>query len=105
MPVHGAQTLKIGTLRAILRDIELSPAKFAELWERQRFGSAPKLGAHGCEVAVEGPDGDFQSAAQGGGYGIDQSDWMVGEARQLCGGLGIVGSFWVEEKCALQHFV
>ena len=34
VPVHGAQTLKIGTLRGILRDIELSPARFAELWER-----------------------------------------------------------------------
>ena len=34
VPVHGAQTLKIGTLRGILRDIELSPARFVELWER-----------------------------------------------------------------------
>lgn len=32
--VHGSETLKIGTLRAILRDVELSPARFAELWER-----------------------------------------------------------------------
>ena len=33
VPVHGAATLKIGTLRGILRDIELSPARFVELWE------------------------------------------------------------------------
>lgn len=34
VPVHGAQTLKIGTLRGILRDIDLSQARFAALWER-----------------------------------------------------------------------
>jgi predicted RNA binding protein YcfA (HicA-like mRNA interferase family) len=34
VPVHGSQTLRIGTLRGILRDIEMSPAKFAELWQR-----------------------------------------------------------------------
>lgn len=34
VPIHGTQTLKIGTLRGILRDIELSPARFVELWER-----------------------------------------------------------------------
>ena len=34
VPVHGNQTLRIGTLRGILRDIELSPAKFIELWHR-----------------------------------------------------------------------
>ncbi len=33
VPVHGNATLKIGTLRSILRDVELSPAQFAELWE------------------------------------------------------------------------
>jgi predicted RNA binding protein YcfA (HicA-like mRNA interferase family) len=32
VPVHGSQTLRIGTLRGILRDIEISPAKFTELW-------------------------------------------------------------------------
>lgn len=32
VPVHGNQTLKIGTLRKILRDVELSPSEFAELW-------------------------------------------------------------------------
>ena len=32
VPVHRNQTLKIGTLRGILRDIEMSPAEFAELW-------------------------------------------------------------------------
>ena len=32
VPVHGNRTLKIGTLRKILRDIDLSPAEFAKLW-------------------------------------------------------------------------
>jgi predicted RNA binding protein YcfA (HicA-like mRNA interferase family) len=32
--VHGTQTLKIGTLRGILRDIDLSPSDFAKLWSR-----------------------------------------------------------------------
>jgi predicted RNA binding protein YcfA (HicA-like mRNA interferase family) len=32
VPVHGAHPLKIGTLRSILRDIDLSPAEFAERW-------------------------------------------------------------------------
>lgn len=32
VPVHGNQTLKIGTLRSILRDIEMSPAEFEEAW-------------------------------------------------------------------------
>jgi len=32
VPVHGSQTLRIGTLRGILRDIEMSPARFTELW-------------------------------------------------------------------------
>ena len=32
VPVHANQTLRIGTLRGILRDIELSPTKFIELW-------------------------------------------------------------------------
>jgi len=31
VPVHGGQTLKIGTLRGILRDIELSAKDFARL--------------------------------------------------------------------------
>jgi len=31
----AAATLKIGTLRGILREIELSPARFAVLWGRQ----------------------------------------------------------------------
>jgi len=30
VPVHGNRTLKIGTLRSILRDIEMSPAEFEE---------------------------------------------------------------------------
>lgn len=33
VPVHGNQPLKIGTLRSILRDIEMSPADFARLSE------------------------------------------------------------------------
>jgi predicted RNA binding protein YcfA (HicA-like mRNA interferase family) len=32
VPVHGNHTLKIGTLRGILRDVELSPAEFAARW-------------------------------------------------------------------------
>ena len=32
VPVHGNSTLKIGTLRAILRDISLSPEEFVQLW-------------------------------------------------------------------------
>ena len=31
VPVHGGQDLRIGTLRGILRDIEMSPAQFEEL--------------------------------------------------------------------------
>ena len=32
VPVHGNETLKIGTLRSILRDAELSPLEFAAIW-------------------------------------------------------------------------
>ena len=32
VPVHGSQLLKIGTLRSILRDIDLSPAEFQQAW-------------------------------------------------------------------------
>ena len=32
VPVHGNQPLRIGTLRSILRDIDLSPAEFEERW-------------------------------------------------------------------------
>ena len=32
VPVHGNRTLKIGTLRSILRDVELSPMEFERLW-------------------------------------------------------------------------
>ena len=32
VPVHGSQTLKIGTLRGILRDIDLSPDEFMRRW-------------------------------------------------------------------------
>jgi predicted RNA binding protein YcfA (HicA-like mRNA interferase family) len=32
VPVHGNQALRIGTLRSILRDIELSPTEFEKLW-------------------------------------------------------------------------
>jgi len=33
VPVHGSETLRIGTLRGILRDIEMSPAEFAGRWK------------------------------------------------------------------------
>lgn len=33
VPVHGNQILKIGTLRAILRDTEISAQEFARMWE------------------------------------------------------------------------
>jgi predicted RNA binding protein YcfA (HicA-like mRNA interferase family) len=33
VPVHGNQTLKIGTLRSILRDVQLTPAEFERLWQ------------------------------------------------------------------------
>jgi predicted RNA binding protein YcfA (HicA-like mRNA interferase family) len=32
VPVHGNQNLKIGTLRSILRDIDMSPIEFERLW-------------------------------------------------------------------------
>jgi predicted RNA binding protein YcfA (HicA-like mRNA interferase family) len=32
VPVHGDRNLKIGTLRKILRDIEMTPTEFEELW-------------------------------------------------------------------------
>jgi len=32
IPVRGSRPLKIGTLRGILRDIEMSPSEFAERW-------------------------------------------------------------------------
>ena len=32
VPLHGNTPLKIGTLRGILRDIEMSPADFERLW-------------------------------------------------------------------------
>lgn len=32
VPVHGSQNLRIGTLRGILRDVELSPQQFTDLW-------------------------------------------------------------------------
>lgn len=33
VPVHSSQALHIGTLRGILRDIEMSPATFTQLWK------------------------------------------------------------------------
>lgn len=33
VPVHGNQTLKIGTLRSILRDIGMSTEEFASRWQ------------------------------------------------------------------------
>jgi predicted RNA binding protein YcfA (HicA-like mRNA interferase family) len=32
VPVHGNETLKIGTLRAILRDVDLGANDFIRLW-------------------------------------------------------------------------
>jgi len=32
VPVHGTSTLKIGTLRGILRDVDITPNDFARLW-------------------------------------------------------------------------
>ena len=32
VPVHGGKILRIGTLRGILRDIDLDPSVFAEKW-------------------------------------------------------------------------
>ena len=32
VPVHANQVLKIGTLRGILRDVDVSPAEFAKEW-------------------------------------------------------------------------
>lgn len=34
VPVHGNHTLKIGTLRSILRDIRLAPAEFERSWHQ-----------------------------------------------------------------------
>ena len=36
VPVHGNETVKIGTLRAILRDIGLSPTEFEAEWNQTR---------------------------------------------------------------------
>lgn len=33
VPVHGNQTLKIGTLRSILRDIGMSTGEFTSRWQ------------------------------------------------------------------------
>jgi predicted RNA binding protein YcfA (HicA-like mRNA interferase family) len=33
VPVHGNQPLKIGTLRSILRDVQMTPADFERLWQ------------------------------------------------------------------------
>ena len=32
IPIHSNQSLKTGTLRSILRDIQLSPSEFERLW-------------------------------------------------------------------------
>ncbi|MBI3247525.1 MAG: type II toxin-antitoxin system HicA family toxin [Deltaproteobacteria bacterium] len=32
VPLHGNRPLKIGTLRGILRDIDLTPSEFERLW-------------------------------------------------------------------------
>jgi predicted RNA binding protein YcfA (HicA-like mRNA interferase family) len=36
VPVHANQTLRMGTLRGVLRDIDMSPARFSEVWHRSR---------------------------------------------------------------------
>jgi predicted RNA binding protein YcfA (HicA-like mRNA interferase family) len=33
VPVHGNDSLKTGTLRKILRDVQLTPAEFDRLWD------------------------------------------------------------------------
>ena len=35
VPVHGSRTLKIGTLRSILRDVGISPSEFERLWSER----------------------------------------------------------------------
>lgn len=35
VPVHGNQSLKIGTLRSILRDIDMEPDRFEEILQGQ----------------------------------------------------------------------
>jgi predicted RNA binding protein YcfA (HicA-like mRNA interferase family) len=35
IPVHGNRALKIGTLRGILRDIDMSPDEFERLWDER----------------------------------------------------------------------
>ena len=35
VPVHGSASLRIGTLRSILRDVGMSPTEFQELWSTQ----------------------------------------------------------------------
>jgi predicted RNA binding protein YcfA (HicA-like mRNA interferase family) len=35
VPVHVSRTLKVGTLRGILRDVDISAAAFADLWNRK----------------------------------------------------------------------
>ncbi|HEX3356097.1 MAG TPA: type II toxin-antitoxin system HicA family toxin [Tepidisphaeraceae bacterium] len=34
VPVHGNQNVKIGTLRSILRDVNLSPSEFEQLYRQ-----------------------------------------------------------------------
>ena len=34
VPVHADRPLKIGTLRSILRDIDMSPITFEQLWHQ-----------------------------------------------------------------------
>ena len=34
VPVHGNQSLKIGTLRSILRDVDMTADEFTEQWNR-----------------------------------------------------------------------
>jgi len=36
VPVHGTQTLRVGTMTAILWDIEMRSSEFTRLWEAGR---------------------------------------------------------------------
>jgi predicted RNA binding protein YcfA (HicA-like mRNA interferase family) len=35
VPVHGSKALKLGTIRGILQDIEMTPQEFVDLWDKR----------------------------------------------------------------------
>jgi len=35
VPIHGKRTVKMGTVRGILRDIEMSPREFMQSWQER----------------------------------------------------------------------